>query len=294
MTINQITKIEVAGFRSLNNFSMDLAKFTCLVGRNDSGKTSILRFMEFLSGLLQGETSSDLILTETVRFRIDFNEGHWLCRYDPLQKKCEFERWSFPNCLLEVRNDTSTIYNAGSDSHKLKTCCCGQKYRDIIFEYKGSIVSTLKPSLLPPTVLGCKKLFTFTNAVSPEFRYSSTSRIPSGLSVMYDLTTTPPLKMYDEIENGIAIDLMERVANAITTTQKQVIVTTHSPLFLNYLNDDTAKKGVVFVYKDKSGNTHAAPFFSIPSLAEKLTVMGPGEAFADTDLLKLIDEIKPK
>ena len=44
--------------------------------------------------------------------------------------------------------------------------------------------------------------------------------------------------------------------------------------------------------KLRDGQTRAIRFFDIPSVAEKLTVMGPGEAFADTDLTALRDEIE--
>ena len=62
-------------------------------------------------------------------------------------------------------------------------------------------------------------------------------------------------------------------------------------MILNYLDDETAKKGVIYLYKTPQGHTKSIPFFSIPSLAKKLTVMGPGEAFVDTNLTKLADEI---
>jgi hypothetical protein len=63
-------------------------------------------------------------------------------------------------------------------------------------------------------------------------------------------------------------------------------------MILNYLSDEVAKEGVIYLYKTPQGATRAIPFFSIPSLAEKLTVMGPGEAFVDTDLTALSEEIK--
>ena len=72
---------------------------------------------------------------------------------------------------------------------------------------------------------------------------------------------------------------------------QQVLVTTHSPMILNYLDDEMAKEGVIYLYKTPQGHTKSIPFFSIPSLQEKLTVMGPGEAFVDTNLTKLADEI---
>ena len=61
---------------------------------------------------------------------------------------------------------------------------------------------------------------------------------------------------------------------------------------VNYLDDQVAREGVVYLYKTREGQTRAIRFFDIPSVAEKLTVMGPGEAFADTDLTALRDEIE--
>jgi hypothetical protein len=70
-----------------------------------------------------------------------------------------------------------------------------------------------------------------------------------------------------------------------------VLVTTHSPMILNYLDDGVASKGVIYLYKTAEGHTESIPFFSIPSLKKKLEVMGPGEAFVDTNLTELADEI---
>jgi predicted ATPase len=97
--------------------------------------------------------------------------------------------------------------------------------------------------------------------------------------------------LFDEIENGINPEVVEFLLDTLVTAPQQVMVTTHSPLILNYLDDQVARDGVIYVYKTEEGHTRAIPFFSIPSLAEKLKFMGPGEAFADTDLTALRDEI---
>jgi predicted ATPase len=98
--------------------------------------------------------------------------------------------------------------------------------------------------------------------------------------------------LFDEIENGINPEVVEFVIDKLVTARQQVMVTTHSPMILNYLDDQVAREGVVYLYKTREGQTRAIRFFDIPSIAEKLTVMGPGEAFADTDLTALRDEIE--
>jgi predicted ATPase len=97
--------------------------------------------------------------------------------------------------------------------------------------------------------------------------------------------------LFDEIENGINPELVEFLLDALVWAEQQVMVTTHSPVILNYLDDEVARAGVIYLYKTDMGTTRAIPFFSIPSLAEKLKFMGPGEAFADTNLTALGDEI---
>ncbi len=98
--------------------------------------------------------------------------------------------------------------------------------------------------------------------------------------------------LLDEIENGINPELIEFVLDVLVAAPQQVLVTTHSPMILNYLDDEVARRGVIYLYKTRKGHTEAIRFFAIPSVAEKLAVMGPGEAFADTDLTALQDEIE--
>ncbi|MGD9975255.1 MAG: AAA family ATPase [Desulfatirhabdiaceae bacterium] len=112
------------------------------------------------------------------------------------------------------------------------------------------------------------------------------------IAILAELQSDHRFLLFDEIENGINPELVEFVIEALTSTDKQVLVTTHSPMILNYLNDEVAKSGVIFLYKTPEGLTKAIRFFSIPSIAEKLTVMGPGEVFVDTNLTDLAKEIQ--
>jgi hypothetical protein len=111
------------------------------------------------------------------------------------------------------------------------------------------------------------------------------------MAILAELQTEDRFVLFDEIENGINPELVEFVIDTLVGASQQVLVTTHSPMILNYLDDETARAGVTYLYKTRHGHTKAIPFFSIPSLKEKLTVMGPGEAFVDTKLTALAEEI---
>ena len=44
----QLIKVKVRGFRSLKSVDLDLEEYTCLIGRNDAGKSSLLRAIHLL------------------------------------------------------------------------------------------------------------------------------------------------------------------------------------------------------------------------------------------------------
>jgi hypothetical protein len=97
--------------------------------------------------------------------------------------------------------------------------------------------------------------------------------------------------LFDEIENGINTEVIDFLMKQFIENDKQIVVTTHSPMILNFIDDDIARKGVHYFYKTQEGFTQSFPFFSIPRINKKLNVMGPGEALVDTDLIGLADEI---
>ena len=111
------------------------------------------------------------------------------------------------------------------------------------------------------------------------------------MAIMSQISANNAFLLFDEIENGINPELVEYLIDVLVNADSQVLVTTHSPLVLNFLEDDVAKSSVIYLYKDSKGTTQAKRLFDIPSLAKKLELMGPGEAFVDTDLTQLYREI---
>lgn len=110
------------------------------------------------------------------------------------------------------------------------------------------------------------------------------------LAVLTQADADRSLLLLDELENGINQEIVETLVDTLLHSPKQMLVTTHSPLLLNYLPDDVARKAVQFLYKTPQGETRCRSFFSIPRMAAKLDAMGPGDAFVDTDLRLLAQE----
>ena len=111
------------------------------------------------------------------------------------------------------------------------------------------------------------------------------------MAILSQLTLSNDFMLFDEIENGINPELIKFLMDTLVVSKQQVLLTTHSPMILNFLEDEVAKKGVIYLYKADDGSTQAIRLFDIPSIAKKLNVMGPGEAFIDTDLTQLYQEI---
>ncbi len=385
----QIQSIETNNFKSLVDFKIDLQEFTCLVGLNGSGKSTVLQLIDFIGQQVRGDidgwlkerhwVSSDLNSRLTKKRTIDFalsltsSEGeegvHWTGTFNPSQKHCTYEWISTPRASLLVEGGRLKIVDFTSDDPNYDVD------EKIAFSYQGSVLSQLKNEIIPATLRNFRSYFSTINSLdllSPEhlrqrtrgsdgtlglggqnlasFLYEMSKQerrdlatklkgvypqleelnvksLMSGwkqleiaesyqgrdsapfpqmntearhvndgmlrlIAILASLSSKNQFLLFDEIENGINPELVEFVLDQLITAKQQIVVTTHSPMVLNYLDDNIARQGVIYLYKTPSGNTQAIPLFKIPSLSEKLTVMGPGEAFVDTNLIALAEEIK--
>lgn len=384
-----IKSIRINNFKSLVDFKLDLDKFTCLVGLNGSGKSTVLQAMDFISRLMSGDIdewlkqrqwdSSDINSKLTTELNIEFEIIIELPIFGELVWSGSVNR-SFLRCtdelvknadmtFLRVEDGKCSISNVSSIEGILNGSPATLDRFPIVFEYQGSILSQLKDSqtnlvlhalkksifhirsldLLSPELLrsrtkssdgklglGGERLSAFIHELGREGKdklknklinvydqletidthslrsgwkeleiterfgdkqLKSTARhINDGMlrlmAVLTQMEGSDELLLFDEIENGINPELVEYLVDHLVATPHQVLVTTHSPMILNFLEDEVASKGVVYLYKTKQGFTQAIKLFDIPSMAKKLEFMGPGEAFVDTDLTHLYAEIE--
>lgn len=102
--------------------------------------------------------------------------------------------------------------------------------------------------------------------------------------------TSSSCLLFDEIENGINPELMSQLIDHLLAAPQQIILTTHSPMILNWLPDDVAQESVMLLYRNSDGATQAAHFFDLPSTQKRLGLLGPGEVFVDVDLREMAEE----
>lgn len=383
----RITKVHVSGFKSLANFELELAPFTCLIGMNGCGKSTVLQFFDYISHVLSGEVEKWYEAREwepgeelsasgatDISFRLEFEGGaYWSGRYDVKSRVCREE---------ELRAGLSFVKvdESGGAFQGLRLRGIGEpragtsewNFEPQEFAYSGSIVSVLRDETLSH---GLAELKSFVRRIRcfdtlapqnlrrrdrsvrdsighsgehlasyfdslPEndqtdvvnalldfypqlsqLQHVFTQELPGGwkelvihemygsesdrktrsrhindgllrlVAILSELRSHDAFLLFDEIENGINAELVEGLVNELLTCKAQVLVTTHSPLILNYLEEPCARQSVSYLYKGREGSTLVRRFFDIPSVGRKLDLMGPGEAFVDTDLIALTEEL---
>jgi len=380
----ELISCKISNFKSLDNFRIAFSKFTCLIGLNSAGKSTILQAIDFISAQMRGDisgwltsrewdatkinstTSSNFDIIVDLTFSYKNKLYRWTFVYMALLEECNYESIrvvtnitnnSDNKVLFQVINSKFTIEKDGEI-----------KDGEIIQKYAGSFLAKLKPELLPdvivelrdylqnihsldllspkelkkesrdgqrlglsgenlssflhdfntqqkqniltnlqkcypnikdymirPTANGYYKLEITENfqgkSITNEAKYLNDG-ILRMIAIFAQLETSQRFLLFDEIENGINSELIEYLLDILIASKHQIIITTHSPMILNYMDDEVAKKSIQYIYKTLGGATKSIPFFEIPSMAEKLEMMGAGSAYVDTNLAELVDEIE--
>jgi predicted ATPase len=393
----RIKHIKVENFKSLVDFDLPLAKFSCLVGLNGSGKSTILQFFDFLSQQVRGDLSgwlekrqwkaSDLNSKLTRKQNINFTivlscrdsfendvDISWSASFNRLTLRCTSENvgkyhkheFGTDQTLLLLVKDGEYHIPTFTSTGQLHSAFYGKS--EIEFNYQGSLISTIKESRLTDDLLKLKEFFVNLHALDllspellrrktresgnnlglggeklsaflyeigeekrtsiqeklaeiyPQLRHLDSSALRSGwksltvhekfgdiivksearhvadgllriLAVFAQLSKAQSFLLLDEIENGVNPELIEFLVDQLVEAQPQVLITTHSPMVLNYIEDDIAIEGIIYIYKQLDGATKAIRLFDISSMRKKLEVMGPGEVYEDTLLTQLNQEI---
>ncbi len=374
----------VGNFKSLDDFQLEFSKFTCLIGLNSSGKSTLLQFIDFISAQMKGDITGwlDSRGWEAVELKSKVTNEDAIFIALGFYYNQEIYIWNlmFYTNLNKIVHEEIKIILDWNDESKNKIIFEVEDSKfmidkdgeinkgEIIQEYEGSFLAKLKPELLPDVIvefraylqniysldllsprelrkeskdssmlgLSGENLSAFLNSfdktqkksiltnlqkcypnivnysivptVNGYYRLEVTEKFGDKIitneakylndgvlrliAIFAQLETKQSFLLFDEIENGINSELIETLMDILIASKHQIIVTTHSPMILNYIDDEIAKDSVKYIYKTKEGLTQSIPFFEIPSMAEKLEMMGAGSAYVDTDLEALVDEIE--
>ena len=99
------------------------------------------------------------------------------------------------------------------------------------------------------------------------------------------------LIMLDEIEDGISPDysekLIEYFRKMVVDMKRQVVVTSHSPVMLNFVDETD----IQFMWRDNKGNINVKPLFMTDEMKGTLDILGPGEVWLNYPKETIIERI---
>ncbi len=384
----ELQNCDIGNFKSLDNFFLDFSKFTCLIGLNSAGKSTILQAIDFISQQMKGDISgwlkdrgweakelkckfvSSQLISVGITFLYKGELYGWFFVFNPTHQKCTFEEIIYVPDLNDRSKDITIFEVKNSKYMIMKNLETKEKLQGDIIQgnYEGSFLSTVDDKLLPEVIrefksylkniysldllapqelrkrsrvgstlgLSGANLSAFLNSFTKEQKSEMLAQLKKAypnlesfavkkskggwsrlelverfgdkkltneakylndgvlrlIAILAQLQSQKSFLLFDEIENGINAELVEYLMDILVASKHQVMVTTHSPMILNYIDDEVAKKSVQYIYKTKEGLTKSIPFFTIPSMAEKLEMMGAGSAYVDTNLEELIEEIE--
>ncbi|MBN2825068.1 MAG: AAA family ATPase, partial [Campylobacterales bacterium] len=105
----KVTGFTIDNFKSLKQFDLNLSKFSCLIGLNSAGKSTILQAIDFISQQMHGDISgwlkdrkwearelnSKLFNRKLIRIEVRYYHNEkfyrWGFGFNTLLQKCTYE-----------------------------------------------------------------------------------------------------------------------------------------------------------------------------------------------------------
>lgn len=291
-------KIEILAY-ALKNM-MELSREEIRVQREE-GEDIILNYAQPSGGYMIDKMGKCTAFPEKLLFRSSVMKMFDLDNYPVIQalKVCfekleSFELLSPDKMRLSSRGDTNTIGNAGEKLPSfVKSMNQIQKedFESKIEELLGKrIVSVDAKTKGKP---GWTELITEERYGAKTMKIKSKNMSDGMLRLLAFLAICemdPCTMLLDEIENGINLDYAEQIVHILDENCKsknnQLIVTTHSPIFLDYVQ----KENIRYLYREPaSGNCKCSSLAQNTELNEKLQYLYPGELFMNMSNKDIVD-----
>jgi predicted ATPase len=291
-------KIEILAY-ALKNM-MELSREEIRVQREE-GEDIILNYAQPSGGYMIDKMGKCTAFPEKLLFRSSVMKMFDLDNYPVIQalkvffEKLEsFELLSPDKMRLSSRGDTNTIGNAGE---KLPSFV--KSMNQIQKEDFESKIEKLLGKRIVSVDAKTKGKPGWTELITEERYGAKTMKIKSKnmsdgmlrlLAFLAICEMDPCTMLLDEIENGINLDYAEQIVHILDENCKsknnQLIVTTHSPIFLDYVQ----KENIRYLYREPaSGNCKCSSLAQNTELNEKLQYLYPGELFMNMCNKDIVD-----
>ena len=279
-------------YKSLLDVSVDLEPLTVFIGPNGSGKSSYCEALSFFSeGLQHKLVGINRLDDETSEIFISLAQANRIGHQGPLEAKFSFGETDKPMALkFSGELPVTAIYDfipTEISNHKAKTLSSSgaglaDSLTQILLDDRDRFIELEKRfTSLVPNISRIKLVQEYSNgrlenllslvdsysayAVPASSVSDGTLRILAFLTALYDVSQ-PGLICFEEPENGIHPWLLNKLMELLKTVSTkgingsptQIIITTHSPVLLNFVEP----KQIRAVELDDEGRTiiNSLPF----------------------------------
>lgn len=126
--------------------------------------------------------------------------------------------------------------------------------------------------------------------INPGHVSDGTMRLMAFAALM-EIDKSSGMIMLDEIEDGInphiADKVVEDLMDLVKIKHRQVVVTTHSSVMLDYFPQES----IIFLWRSRDGAIHSDDLFSKPDIRDRLEHMYPGEVWLNMDEEEIIGRL---
>ncbi len=148
--MKRIIRVEVRGYRSLKDVSLELGPLTCLIGPNGAGKSNILHFLRMLAFMRGGDLRRFVALnggassllsrvrpsTHTMSWQVEANDDHGAVIYSAelirAQERLVFTRESVSGRTADGQPRVTPSLGVGHDESKLREVARSHKLTSLV------------------------------------------------------------------------------------------------------------------------------------------------------------------
>lgn len=274
------------------------------IARKDSGEI-LLEYMAGKGGFIQGtesinEISPSFRMKASVLKMIEnTNEIQQdVCKIrDFLIRSCSFELLAPSEMRLSSRGDVDTIGMSGKNLPSFIKKMNEEKKRrfmdKLCYLFGEHILAVEAQTKGKPgwTQINVKESYGDRNInINSKELSDGMLRVLAFIAIS-EMSRSEAVLLLDEIENGININYAEKLLEILSKiydeTGSQLILTTHSTVFLDYVDKDS----IVYLYRSEDGETRAAKLFESEEMREQLEYMWPGEVILNMSQSEIIDKL---
>lgn len=279
-------EIEILVFASKNQMELSREEIRM---QGSKGFDKLLHYEQPSGGYMVDKTGKRLEIPKVLLFRSSVVKMFGLDDFPVMQalkmyfeKLQSFELLSPEKMRLSSRDDVNTIGNAGEKLPSFVKSM-NPKQKESLEKKIGKLLGGRIVNVEAKT----KGKPGWTELAMEEKYGEKTLKIQSKnmsdgmlrmLAFLAICEMEPCAMLMDEIENGINLDYAEQIVSILAENcmqkRNQLIVTTHSPVFLDYVQ----KENIRYLYREPySGNSKCSSLAEIEELNEKMEYLYPGE-----------------